>query len=214
MVPAYQESAHIGDFLSELTKQAVPIVVVDDGSKDETAKVVNQHDVKLLSHKSNRGKGTAMQTGAQYALDKGAQAIIFMDGDGQHSPKDLGRFVAALDQGNNIVLGVRHTPIYMSLARRFGNSAASIMIWLFYGVYIPDIPSGFKAMTKSAYTKLAWSAAAYEVELEIGARIAREKLDFVCVPIETIYTAKMQQMQFLDVCKAFLYALKFRFTEI
>ncbi|RLC30852.1 glycosyltransferase family 2 protein, partial [Candidatus Woesebacteria bacterium] len=87
VIPAYQEEERIGNVIRDVTKTKFPIVVVDDGSKDNTFKIASKYRVTALRHKVNLGKGAAMKTGAEVAFKMGADAIVFMDSDGQHKAK-------------------------------------------------------------------------------------------------------------------------------
>jgi len=118
-----------------------------------------------------------------------------MDGDDQHAVSDLKLFKRELERGTQVVLGVRQMDAKMPLMRILGNKGMSILINLLFGHYIADIPSGFKAFTKSAYKQLAWHSSSYEVETEIAVRIAKSKLSYVEVPISTVYHDKDYGLQ-------------------
>lgn len=204
VIPAYNESRYIGRFLDSLLTVTNNIVVVDDGSRDKTKTIVESKGVKCLSHMVNLGKGAALKTGCDYAFSSGADAVVIMDGDDQHVPADLKLFEKALKNGANIVLGVRTLDAHFPLFRMLGNKSLSILINLFFGKYIADIPSGFKAMTKKAYKDLTWHSTNYEVETEIAVRIAKSKLNFVEVPISTVYHDKDYGFNLLDAARIIL----------
>lgn len=191
IVPVYNESRFIGRFLDKLLKHTRNIVVVDDGSKDTTCLIAKGRGVACLSHAVNFGKGEALKTGCDYAFKKlRADAVIIMDGDDQHLVSDLARFEHALKNKAQVVLGTRQVDAQMPLMRILGNKATSILINLLFGGYIADIPSGFKAFTKSAYKTLRWRSKGYEVETEIAIKILKNKLKYQEVPISTIYHDK------------------------
>ena len=102
VIPLYNEKKHIGGVLHETLKNRLPIVVIDDGSIDGGGKIVNKYPVSLLTHKINLGKGAAMHTGSDFAFGNGADAVIFMDSDGQHSPKNIKEFIDQLKLKNTI----------------------------------------------------------------------------------------------------------------
>ena len=130
-----------------------------------------------------------MRFGADYAFDKlGAEAVIFMDGDGQHNPKDLSIFYETLVSHKfDVIFGVRHFGYEMPLIRMIGNRICSFMVYLLFGKFIYDIPSGFKTLTKKAYQKVRWSYSGYTVELEIAVRTIKAGLKYTFVDIATIY---------------------------
>lgn len=202
VVPAYNESQYIGRFLAKLTSVTKNIVVIDDGSSDDTTKVAKKSGVKVLTHMTNLGKGSALKTGCEYVFTKlGADAVIIMDGDDQHDVTDINKFVLTLNQGSQIVLGVRTLDSRMPLTRLLGNRFTSVLINILFGVYISDVPSGFKAMTKKAYHQLSWYSSGYEVETEIAVRLAKQKINFVEIPIKTIYHDKEYGFNLIDAAR-------------
>ncbi len=199
IVPAYNESRYLARFLAKLTKLTHNIVVIDDGSRDDTTSIAKDYGVTTLTHMTNLGKGAALKTGCEYAFTKlGADAVIIMDGDDQHDPADLPKFKTTLKNGAEIVLGVRALDSNMPLSRLLGNKLMSVLVNVLFGRYIADIPSGFKAMTKKAYRQLQWYSSGYEVEAELAVRIAKSKLKYVEVPISTIYHDKEYGFNLLD----------------
>lgn len=202
VVPAYNESRFIGPFLDKLTKKTKNIIVVDDGSRDHTSDIVRSKGIKVLTHITNLGKGASLKTGCEYAFNRiGADAVIIMDGDDQHDVSDIALFTKALSQGSNIVLGVRAMDSRMPLTRLLGNRFTSVIINVLFGRYISDVPSGFKAMTKSAYKKLLWHSSGYEVETEIAVRLAKSKMNYVEIPINTIYHGKEYGFNLIDAAR-------------
>lgn len=205
IIPAFNESRYIGKFLDKLLLSTKNIVVVDDGSTDKTCDIVRRRGIQCLSHIVNLGKGSALKTGCDYAFSKmGADAVIIMDGDDQHEVGDIKLFEKALKSGSQVVLGVRQMDAKMPLMRIIGNKAMSILINLLFGHYIADIPSGFKAFTKSAYKSIRWHSSGYEVETEIAVRIAKSKLAYKEVSISTVYHDKEYGFNLLDAAKILL----------
>jgi glycosyltransferase involved in cell wall biosynthesis len=205
IIPAYNESRYIGKFLDKLLQVTKNVIVVDDGSTDKTCDIAKAKSVECISHMVNLGKGAALKTGCDYAFKKlGADAVIIMDGDDQHVVDDIKLFEKALKGGAQVVLGVRQMDAKMPLMRILGNKSMSIIINLLFGHYIADIPSGFKAMTKSAYKLLRWQSSGYEVETEIAVRIAKSKLSYAEVLISTVYHDKDYGFNLLDAGKILL----------
>jgi len=98
LIPAYNESRAIGQVVSKARKIIDSVVVVDDGSQDATAQIAQDSGALVLKHEINRGKGAALRTGFQYALDHGYDAVITMDSDGQHDVDDIPRFLEAFEK--------------------------------------------------------------------------------------------------------------------
>jgi glycosyltransferase involved in cell wall biosynthesis len=217
VVPLYNEEKHISKVLRSLLPYKLPVIVVDDGSNDSSRIRVQNlklKNVTLLEHKINLGKGAAMKTGADYAFGHGADAVIFMDADGQHEAEDLPKFVNALESGNfEVVFGTRNYSYGVPLVRFLGNKFASVMMGLFFGVYVSDVVCGYKGMTKAAYKKLRWGSSGYGVEAEIVARLGKNKLDFCEVPVETIYHDKTKGVTILDAIGILGDVLKWKLSK-
>lgn len=199
VVPAYNEARYLGRFLDKLLPVTKNVVVVDDGSRDKTCELTRAKGVTCLSHMTNLGKGAALKTGCEYAFKKlDAEAVIIMDGDDQHEVGDIAKFVKELKKGASVVLGVRRLDANMPLMRVLGNKGMSILINLLFHRYLADIPSGFKAFTKSAYHDLQWHSSGYEVEAEIAVMIAKNHINCVEIPISTVYHDKEYGFNLLD----------------
>lgn len=199
VVPMFNEAKYLDKVLTKISKITKNYVIVDDGSSDNSVEIAKKHTNEVLVHKMNLGKGAALKTGSDYAfkyLD--AQAVIFIDSDDQHDPKELKYFYEEFAKGSEVVFGERKMDSKMPLIRVIGNRFASVLVHLFFGSYVPDIPSGFKAISKKAYQKIRWQETGYGVELEIAARVAKYKIPFSVVPISTIYHDLDRGMTLLD----------------
>ncbi len=212
VLPAYNESIYIASVLKELNKTGYQYVVVDDGSSDDTYKIAKRYCKHVLKHRINLGKGAALRTGCEYAIKKQqAQAVIFMDSDAQHSAAELELFQSALNEGHAMVLGIRSFDSTMPLIRIIANRINSVLVLLLFGAYIPDIPSGYKAMTSELYKKLHLIASGYNIELEIAIKLAKKRLPYTTVPITTIYHDLDRGFQPLDGLQMMIDLLKWRF---
>ncbi|SRR5260221_7627882 len=187
VIPAFNEEKYLDKVLSQVRKYSSHIVFVDDGSSDNSALVAQKYTPNVLIHKVNLGKGAALKTGCEYAFRKlGANAVVVMDSDSQHDPKELLHFFNYL-KDHQVVLGVRDISHKMPFLRSFWNRSISFLVWLFFGVYFDDIPCGYKGFTSAAYKKIKWQSSDYAVEMEIAVQIAKNKIEFTTLPIETIY---------------------------
>lgn len=213
IIPAYNESRHIGAFfdqLSELDDLSVEVVFVDDGSSDNSSKIAAMYTQYVLTHVINLGKGAALKTGCEFAFNNlGVDFIIMLDADEQHSPNDLPKFIKKITEGHDLILGVRSFT-GMPFLPKISNKFTSLFIKIIYGTTVPDIPSGYKAFSKKMYQKLKWQASGYEVEVEIAQKIAHSKLPFVTVPIKTIYPDYVRGMTLLDGVKVLLKSVGLR----
>lgn len=205
IIPGYNEEKYIGKVAARVLEQTSKVIFVDDGSKDKTAEIAKKYFKHVLVHPINMGKGAALKTGCEYAFNElGADAVIFMDADDQHDPVEIPRFEKSLKEGNRVVFGTRNLGVDMPLMRLVGNKLASVFTGLVFGAFIPDIPSGYKALTKDAYEILKWDSTGYEVEMEIAAKVGKCKLPYALLPIKTIYHDKDKGMSVLDGLQIFM----------
>jgi glycosyltransferase involved in cell wall biosynthesis len=214
VVPLFNEKKHISSVLKDIGAYKLPIVVVDDGSTDKSElEIRNQKNVTILTHKINLGKGAAMKTGSDFAFNKGADGVIFMDSDGQHTASDLPRFIEALESKKyDVILGSRNFNYGVPLVRFLGNKFASLFMTLLFGVYASDVICGFRAVSKSGYSKVRWDSDGYGVETEMVARIGKNKLTFCEVPVQTIYHNSVKGVTPLDAFGIFAQVVKWRLT--
>ena len=121
VIAAYNEEKNICNVIDETKKFCNNIVVIDDGSKDNTFKAAKNKKVFVLNHIVNLGKGAAIKTGCDFVLSKGAKTLVLLDGDGQHNPKDIPKFLKALEN-KDIVFGYRKFSEKMPFVYRLGNN--------------------------------------------------------------------------------------------
>ena len=200
IIPAHNEEKNIGTVLEKTEKFAAAgkIVVVDDGSRDGTTAAAKKHGVTVLRHIINLGKGAALRTGCQYCYSKGAEALVFMDSDGQHDPEDLPRLLAAL-AGNDIVFTYRDKrSTHMPFVKKFGNWFIDALMRMLFHISVTDTQCGYKAMTRSAYEKLNLMSNDYSIESEIVAKTGKYKLKFVQLPIRTFYSDRYKGTTVFD----------------
>ncbi|TSC51777.1 MAG: glycosyl transferase family 2 [Parcubacteria group bacterium LiPW_72] len=187
IIPAYNEAARIGAVLEGVKKYCRNIIVVDDGSDDQTSEVAKRYKVIALRHKVNLGKGAALKTGYEAALKLGAKILVFMDADGQHQAEDIPRLVQGIKEGYDLVIGMRRLNQRMPLSMRVGNKIFSKLIHCFYNFNLPDTQCGFRAFRASVYPGIQWMAQGYEVETEMLLSALRGKLRCAAIPIQAIY---------------------------
>jgi glycosyltransferase involved in cell wall biosynthesis len=213
IIPAYNEEKHIEGIITRTLKE-VPrdrIILVDDGSRDATSEIA-ERKVTVLKHLVNLGKGAALKTGCEYALSKGAEALIAMDADGQHKPEDIPRLLSAL-KGRDIVFTYREFGGNMPLVKKFGNRFIQGVSALIFGIRIKDTQCGFRAFTKEAYMKLKWKVSDYSVESEMIARTGKNRLKFAQVPIETTYHDKYKGVTVIDGIRIFMNMLWWKIAK-
>lgn len=193
VVPAYNEEKKIANTLENiLANTNLEVIVVEDGCSDGTAGVLAKNfgknrRVKIIDNAVNRGKGYGMRIGAEMAWKDGVEAVIFMDADGQHDASILKDFANYINNGEELIIGVRITKSKMSLFRRVSNWMIRMSLAALYGQTIEDILCGYRAMTEDVYKKIKWESDRYAVETEMMCNIWRRGINFRKVVVETIY---------------------------
>lgn len=188
VIPTYNEERRIGAVLKDVAESKMKVYVVDDGSSDQTARVVGRYKVRLVELGKNLGKGRAMRVGAELAFKEGAETVIFLDGDGQHKAGEIEYFVDAVMVGKNeVVFGSRNLSLGVPMVRYLGNKAISVAVNMLFGIYISDLLCGFRAVTRSGYRKIKWKSDRYGVETEMAIRTGIEKARYSEVPVQVVY---------------------------
>ncbi len=191
VIPAYNEEKVIGDVIAEIRRAGYDnIVIVDDGSRDETFERAKEAGVIALRHRLNRGKGAATKTGIEAAKLQGADIIVTMDGDGQHNPEDITRLVGPIVQNHcDVVLGTRlKDPRGMPKYKIVHNWIGNAIVWYLYGLWVSDSQSGFRAYSRHAAEVINTKTDRYEYDSEVIREIYKYKLKYREVPIEVRYT--------------------------
>jgi polyprenyl-phospho-N-acetylgalactosaminyl synthase len=191
VVAAYNEAGVIADVVRPLVSEGYAVVVVDDGSIDDTAKLARAAGAALLRHAINRGQGAALQSGLRYALERGARIVITFDADGQHAVEDLPRLLEPiLESEADVVLGSRfleHTAAVPPI-RRLLLRAAVVFTGVASGVTLTDAHNGMRALTRRAAEQLDLRLDRMAHASEIIDQIARLRLRVVEVPVAIRYT--------------------------
>lgn len=214
IIPAFNEAKRIEDVLEGLKVTGFPIIVVDDGSKDSTFEKAKKHQIVVLRHKINLGKGAAIKTGCEAAFSMGAEAIIMMDSDGQHKADDLPKFVEKIQSGKyDVVFGSRNINLGIPLVRFLGNKFASILIVLLFNAYFSDLICGYRALTKKAYIQMALKSSDYGIETEMAVKTAKLKLRYCEIPVESLYYDKFKGVTILDAFGVLLDVIKWRIIK-
>ena len=198
ILPAYNEETRIQPVIEESARRGYKMVIVNDGSSDNTLKVIMESQRKypksiyIYSHIINRGVGVAMQTGFDAVVRYNPKYVVNMDSDGQHSVDDLEDVLKPLVTGEaQAVIGVR--PLEdMPLSRNFANAVMNFLTKIFYKVDVSDSQTGFRAITNEALKKININARGYLISSEFIREVNDNDIPFAEVPIETIYTPETQ----------------------
>lgn len=213
IIPTYNEAKTIVTLIEEIQKQKLEVVVVDDGSYDNTAELARNKGSIVLVNQKNQGKGASLIKGFQYALSMGCDAVIVMDGDGQHEPSDIPFFIRlAKYSSSGIFIGNRMSKTKnMPFVRFLTNKFMSWFISIMAKQYIPDTQCGFRLIKRTILEKLNLRTSKYETESEILIKSSRLGSKIESVPIKAIYNGEKSRINpFLDTIRFF----RFIFREI
>lgn len=191
IVPAFNESACIGDVLRRLTCEWPNTVIVDDGSTDRTLEAARGCAKYLLRHPINRGQGAALQTGIEFALRKGAQYVVTFDSDGQHEASEIPRLLAPIVSGEcEIALGSRFLgrTTNMPFSRRFMLRAAVVFTRMMSGASLSDTHNGFRAFSRKAAECVHITLDRMAHASELIDIVVQSRLPYKEVPVSIRYT--------------------------
>lgn len=191
VIPAYNEAKSIGQVVVNLVKLNYQVIVVDDGSSDDTFKIATTHGAVVLRHIINRGYGAALRTGTDYAFSKGAEVVVHFDADGQFDPAEVDKFIKVITAGQaEVVLGSRFLGqhINMPISRYITLKIGIIFTWLVSGIKLTDTHNGFRAFTKSAWQSLHLILDQMAFSSEVIDEISRLKIKYQEVPVTVRYT--------------------------
>jgi len=189
-IPAYNEKETIGDIVKKSFQHADKVIVCDDGSTDDTAKIARENGAQVISHKKNEGYGAAIITLFDFARKENADVIVTIDGDGQHNPDQIPFLISALQENNvDIVIGSRfldknsNTPGYRKSGIKIITSAANFAT----DFKVSDSQSGFRAYSKRAIESIHPTETGMAVSTEILLKISNKGLSLAEVPISISY---------------------------
>jgi len=204
IIPTFNESKAIAGLIVQIRQLGLEVIIIDDGSSDDTAKIAQASGAKVLRNESNVGKGTSLIKGYNFAIAQGFDAVISMDGDGQHSCADIKGFIQKAETSQSAVIvgnrmgTTKNMPIVRFLTNRFVSKLISIII----KQNIPDTQCGFRLLKKEVLTKLNLSASKYEIDSEVLIKAARLGFKIESIPIKTIYSGQKSQINpFVDTLR-------------
>ena len=218
IIPARDEAKYISSLICKikksLTEYPYEIIVVDDGSKDQTKENASNTGVTVISHSKNLGKGAAMKTGVQNAS---GDLIVFLDGDGAHDPQDIPGIIAPiLERKADFVIGSRALPqsktLVSPLTRRLSNNLASFVISVIISLLLPlatlfkcpmkwiritDCTSGFRAISIEDWHNLPLISQGFQIEAEMIYEAVKGKLVIAEVPIGCNWNCEFSHLSIL-----------------
>src|SRR5215207_3341252 len=192
VIAAYNEATMIGRVVTEVRRAGYRVVVVDDGSKDATARTAGAAGGTVIQHPFNLGQGAALQSGIDLALANGAEVIVTFDADGQHGTADIARLVAALAEENaDFVLGSRFLEASSNIPpqRRLLLKAATLFTRVTTGLRLTDSHNGLRAMTRRGAGAIRLRQNRMAHASELLAQIGASGLHYVERPVTIHYSA-------------------------
>jgi glycosyltransferase involved in cell wall biosynthesis len=195
VIPAYLEEKHIADVVRRTLRQLDNVLVIDDGSTDATAETARNAGAEIIVHPHNRGKGESIKTGLRHWLDRNFIYVVILDGDGQHLPEEIERFLAAASTRAELFVGTRMNDVReMPLLRRSVNRYMSNRISRLCGQPIPDTQCGFRMVHRSLIPDLLGGADRFEYETEMLILASRKGCRIESVPITTVYSDEVSSI--------------------
>ena len=190
IIPAYNEAERIVPVIRGAIAH-LPVLVVDDGSRDATSQVALDCGAWVLRQEPNQGKGAALKAGFLRALELGCQAVLTLDADGQHDPAEIPAFLRAWEaKGADLIIGARDFS-QMPFSRRFANTSGRLLFSWAVGRRVEDNQSGYRLISRRLIELvLASPVGGFEFEVEMIVICIRRGYPLDWVPIRTIYAGE------------------------
>jgi len=193
IIPAYNESESLPSVIKNIFSLNLPdtdILVVDDGSSDQTFDLAKNLGVKVLRHCINRGQGASLKTGIDFCLKNNYDKVVFFDADGQMDHQEIPLLLEKLNSDCQVVLGSRRLGkvINMPIARRFVKYLALIFTHLTTGLKLTDTHNGFQAWHSDALKKIELYQDGYAHASQLLQQIAKHRLRYCEFPVTIKYT--------------------------
>ncbi len=205
ILPAYNEEAHLPAVLTELKQYIETILVIDDGSVDRTVEIARDLGINVLSRGYNLGVGQTTRDGLAWALDRGCDAAVMLDSDGQHKPSEITRFLEKFERDHNrLIIGARDYK-QMPLRRRIPNTLGRWMLSSAIREYLPDNQSGYRLVEKELIVKLLdTKESGFNFMVEMIILCLASGWEIGWVPISTIYGDEKSHQNALYQIKGFI----------
>ena len=189
LIPAFNAEKYVKPLVDRVREFVCDenLLIINDGSSDGTEEALKQVGVRHLSFTQNQGKGAALMTGYNYAVEHQYRSVLTLDADLQHLPEEIPRFFA-LDNGSRLVLGTRDIDLsIMPFERWLTNNLTSLIISIFSTARGRDSPTGYRLVPTSVLKGLQVKSVNYDFESEILFKAGALGVEIVEVPISTVY---------------------------
>ena len=216
VIPAYNEARSIASVVGGIRGVVDRVIVVDDGSSDDTAARARTAGAEVIAYAVNGGKGTAVRNGLARVFEEEFSHVLLLDADMQHLPEEAAPLIAEAERsGADVVVGERQfdrsrMPAPRYHANRLGSRALS---W-FVGAPIQDTQCGFRVFRVDALRPLALTASGYEIETEMLIKVRRRGGRVASVPITAVYGGQRSKLRPIpDTTRTCFLAVYYRFLE-
>lgn len=217
LIPSYNESRTIGSIVRELVSIGVSVLVVDDGSIDNTGQIAMDNGAMVLGQRDNKGKGASVRQGLEYILEKTSfEWLVLMDGDGQHHPEDVPRLMERTRNNEiDLVIGNRmQQTANMPRMRYWTNRFTSWVVSGICGDTIPDTQCGFRILRIESGRQMRLTTDKYDIESEMLIQAAEGNHRIASVPIRTIYGEEVSAINPVrDTIKFFSLIIRYHFNK-
>lgn len=189
VIPVHNEARAIGSLVQKIKAHSLDVLVIDDGSTDDSGAIAQAQGALVLHHEQKQGKGRSLQTGFDYVLKNQYEGLIVMDGDGQHDVGDLDQFLnKAREDPESVIIGTRmHNPSPMPFIRYLTNRVMSWLISRVCHLRIPDTQCGYRYISSGILRQLSLTCSDFEIETEVLMKAVQKNFPIYSVPIKTIY---------------------------
>ena len=200
LIPTYNNENSIAEVTRQCLSHGLPVLVVNDGSTDQTEARAREAGADLVAHPINQGKGQALLTGWRTASDRGFSHVIAIDADGQHLPADLPGFIDQVQaEPDAIIVGVRPRRVEnVPRSATVGRAISDFMLWAAAADEIqgqrPDTQCGYRAYPLGHVLALGLSGRRYEMEMEVLVRAAWKGVPLRCLPIQVHYPSAEERV--------------------
>lgn len=211
LIPVYNEAQNIGPIVERLRHKNLDVVVIDDGSEDDSGAIACQKGAFVITHEKRSGKGQTLRDGFRYAIEKGYEGVVTIDGDGQHDIDDLEQFLRQAEKDkNSVITGDRmQNHKGMPVVRLLVNRVMSGMISGVCRQKILDTQCGYRYIGTAVLKEIPLTSSDYEIESEVLIKASRKGFKIYAVPIKTIYSNEHSKINpFVDTVRFFKYMLK------
>jgi glycosyltransferase involved in cell wall biosynthesis len=216
VIPAFDEAGSIAQVVAGIRGAVDHVIVVDDGSSDQTADHAREAGAEVIVHGINQGKGHAVRSGLARVFDGQFTHVLLLDGDMQHLPEEAASLVdQAVRGGADVVLGQRQfNRDRMPPSRYHANRIGSRVLSWFVGVPVEDTQCGFRVFRVDALRSLHLNATKYEIETEMLVKVRRRGGRVETVPVTAVYTGQKSKLRPVpDTTRTCFLAVYYRFLE-